>query len=215
MGTHQEKRRMEISGERIKELRKELNLTQDQLSDIIARERSEISKWEHGNGTISAETYVRLYDAFSELGASMDYIMGVKDIRKPQNESIVEELHLSEQAIENIRYEGSENGDNSRIMMLDLLLSDKDFFAGLMDDFRTRCYPPYFFFYLDSIPDKFLTKNKDAIIIQPENVSFVNDATPYKVYQKMEQKIDEFAKNVPDQTMSPNAFHPMEFFYYT
>lgn len=213
MGTHIEEARKRKSGERIKELRKELNLTQEQLSDIIGRERSEISKWERGNGTISTETYWRLYDAFRSLEISMDYLMGVKDVRKPQNESIVNELHLSEQAIENIRYECSEKGNNQYIFMLNLILSNREVFGGLMDNLCALFYPPSLGIDLKNVPNFLLDKlNKDWLIIDLEYLSQVL-VTPEEHYQLMKSEIEKLKKSAPETLIAPNEFNPITGYY--
>lgn len=59
-------------GERIKELRKENNLTQKQLADAIGIDRSSIGKYETGTPP-SSDVLLRIAEYF---GVSVDYLYG-------------------------------------------------------------------------------------------------------------------------------------------
>ena len=55
--------KMELIGEKIKQLRIENNLTQSQLGDLIGVKRSQISKLEHGNHSASVSTIMKVFQA--------------------------------------------------------------------------------------------------------------------------------------------------------
>ena len=55
--------KMELIGEKIKQLRIQNNLTQSQLGDLIGVKRSQISKLEHGNHSASVSTIMKVFQA--------------------------------------------------------------------------------------------------------------------------------------------------------
>lgn len=55
--------KMELIGEKIKQLRIQNNLTQTQLGELIGVKRSQISKLEHGNHSASISTIMRVFQA--------------------------------------------------------------------------------------------------------------------------------------------------------
>ncbi len=55
--------KMELIGEKIKELRIQNNLTQTQLGELIGVKRAQISKLEHGNHSASVSTIMRVFQA--------------------------------------------------------------------------------------------------------------------------------------------------------
>ena len=62
-----------ISGERLKSLRKEFNLTQSKLAKQLNIAHSIISEYEHGNFPISSAT---LYSLSEKFNISCDYLLG-------------------------------------------------------------------------------------------------------------------------------------------
>ena len=67
-------------GERIKQLRREKGLTQEQLAEKIGVERSSIGKYEGKSKNVipSDDVKARLADFF---GVSVDFLIGLSDIR--------------------------------------------------------------------------------------------------------------------------------------
>lgn len=66
-----------ISGQRIKQLRKEMKLTQDQLADLLGVQKSTISKYERGETVnLKRDTIEKLCDIFK---VSSSYLMGMED----------------------------------------------------------------------------------------------------------------------------------------
>jgi DNA-binding XRE family transcriptional regulator len=55
--------KMELIGEKIKQLRIQNNLTQSQLGDLIGVKRAQISKLEHGNHSASVSTIMKVFQA--------------------------------------------------------------------------------------------------------------------------------------------------------
>jgi len=55
--------KMELIGEKIKQLRVQNNLTQSQLGELIGVKRAQISKLEHGNHSSSVSTIMKVFHA--------------------------------------------------------------------------------------------------------------------------------------------------------
>lgn len=55
--------KMELIGEKIKQLRIQSNLTQSQLGELIGVKRAQISKLEHGNHSSSVSTIMKVFQA--------------------------------------------------------------------------------------------------------------------------------------------------------
>jgi HTH-type transcriptional regulator / antitoxin HipB len=55
--------KMELIGEKIKQLRIQNNLTQSQLGELIGVKRSQISKLEHGNHSATVSTIMKVFQA--------------------------------------------------------------------------------------------------------------------------------------------------------
>lgn len=71
---------MATLSDRIKQLRKEKNLTQPELGKIIGMGKTTISMYETGNSTPGDDIKLKMAEYFN---VSMDYLMGVSDIRTP------------------------------------------------------------------------------------------------------------------------------------
>ena len=54
---------MELLGERLKQVRKEKNLTQEQLGLLIGVQRAQISKLEKGNNSATISTVIKVFSA--------------------------------------------------------------------------------------------------------------------------------------------------------
>ena len=65
---------------RIKNLREELNMTQQELADKLEGAKSTVAMYEKGNRKPSLEVLVKLSEIFD---CSIDYILGKTDVRKP------------------------------------------------------------------------------------------------------------------------------------
>ena len=68
--------------DRLIKLRKELNLTQEELAQKIGYTRTAISAWEIGRNEPSNADTIKLAEYF---GVSTDFLLGKSDIRNPEN----------------------------------------------------------------------------------------------------------------------------------
>ncbi len=66
-------------GSRIKQLRKEMDYTQDDLAKILSITRSALANWETGRVLPDPISLIKLADV---LGVTVDYLLGRSDIRK-------------------------------------------------------------------------------------------------------------------------------------
>lgn len=66
---------------RIKILREELNITQQELADKLNGAKSTIAMYEKGNRKPSMEVLIKLSEIFD---CSIDYLLGKSDIRNPE-----------------------------------------------------------------------------------------------------------------------------------
>lgn len=65
---------------RIRDLREDSDLTQQQIADYLVCDQSLYSKYERGEGTIPMEIIVKLAAYYQ---TSTDYLLGLTDVRKP------------------------------------------------------------------------------------------------------------------------------------
>lgn len=76
---------------RLKSLRKEKNLTQQQLADLCFLEKSSVCRWEAGANFPNQNIQARLADIFN---VSVDYLLGRTDIRNanlaPPSETVLD-----------------------------------------------------------------------------------------------------------------------------
>lgn len=66
---------------RIKILREELNITQQELADKINGAKSTIAMYEKGDRKPSMEVLIKLSDIFN---CTIDYLLGKSDVRNPE-----------------------------------------------------------------------------------------------------------------------------------
>ncbi len=76
---------------RLKEIRKERNLTQEELSKIVGVERRTIGYWENGKSSIKPSKVKKLAEA---LNTSASYLLGTSD--KPFQKNI--EMNIGDEA---------------------------------------------------------------------------------------------------------------------
>ncbi len=67
---------------RIKQLREEFHMTQQELADKLEGAKSTVAMYENGNRKPSMGILLKLSDIFD---CSIDYILGKSDIRNPNN----------------------------------------------------------------------------------------------------------------------------------
>lgn len=66
--------------ERLKELREDRDLTQQQVADLLFINRRTYSAYENGTNSMSPPILIKLANIFN---TSVDYIVGLTDERKP------------------------------------------------------------------------------------------------------------------------------------
>ena len=60
---YEQELRVEILAEQIKQLRKERNLTQEQLGELVGVQRAQISKMENNTGNVTISTLIKIFGA--------------------------------------------------------------------------------------------------------------------------------------------------------
>ena len=68
--------RMELLGEMIKSVRKERNLTQEQLGELVGVKKSQISKLERNTKNVTIETVLKVFKA---LKANVKFIIEMEE----------------------------------------------------------------------------------------------------------------------------------------
>lgn len=198
-----------------KKLRLSKGLSQKELSDMIfaynkASSQGSISKLENGE---KAQPSVGELMAYSHLfNVTTDYLLGLETVSSKDTAVVdmVHKTHLSEDAIQNILTEGSEEGDNRRIIILDWLLSDKKAFTALIDCIYRLCFPKILCIDRKNTPKPLLNEgNADFIMLSAENVRDLIEDLPEEVYQEMKHVIEDFRKSVANRKAPvPNEFNP-------
>lgn len=95
---------MHIKGDRVRQLRKTLGLSQEELAEAVAIDQTQISDYERSKGNPTASSLVGLADA---LGTSADYLLGRTDdptplshnspqILKPKERLVIEKWRSGE-----------------------------------------------------------------------------------------------------------------------
>ena len=85
-----------IFSKRLKTLREEKQLTQDALAEKLGISRGSISFYENGTRTPDIEVFCRIASFFN---VSLNYLMGLANAGKPENEEIGEQTGLSDKAV--------------------------------------------------------------------------------------------------------------------
>jgi len=88
---------MNIFSQRLKEIRKQKNLTQENLAEVLNVSSQAVSKWECGTSYPDLEVLSKISNC---LNVSIDYMLGVD---KPQKE---ENLHSTLDEVRNLKQEG-------------------------------------------------------------------------------------------------------------
>jgi HTH-type transcriptional regulator / antitoxin HipB len=60
---YEQELRVELLAEQIKQLRKERNLTQEQLGELVGVQRAQISKMENNTSNVTLATLLKIFDA--------------------------------------------------------------------------------------------------------------------------------------------------------
>ena len=87
-------------GERLKQLRREKNLTQEQLADVFGVARNSIFSYETGRRIPDIEVLKSYAEYF---GVTSDYLLGLSNNRTNETAAIGDKLGLSDEAIEKLK----------------------------------------------------------------------------------------------------------------
>lgn len=179
-----------------------------------------VNNWESSTHLPDIEDLSKICKA---LDVSADYILLPDQTRNHDIEFIHEYTHLSEQAILNILYEGSDTGKNSeegqpnnqRVFMLDWLLSNRETFSAFMDELWKLLFPGSYYItpnvwkktgWLNVYED-------DSVEVDPSFLRFVSDSNPDNIYQRIRSLLDTFILNMKTKDLryiAPNEFDPPE-----
>lgn len=106
---------------RLRDLLKEKNITQNQLSKIIGKTRQAVNNYTLGNTAPDSDTLIKLSEYFN---VSADYLLGISDVKTTDKDIayICEYTGLCEETIEKLHKEN--NYYSNGIHMLNNLLTD-------------------------------------------------------------------------------------------
>jgi len=80
-------------GDRIKRLRTELKMTQEELGNKLSMSRQAVSHWENGLSEPSIEDLIKLTTI---LNVSADYLLGITSIRENLKEDKELEIYIND-----------------------------------------------------------------------------------------------------------------------
>ena len=123
---------MEIRFEKtLRELMRDKGINQNELADFLGVKRSTITMYVNGKSYPEFRTLIKIAEFFD---VSLDYLVTGERV---ENQTVRQELGLSETAVENLKGIAFEGGD-SLSSHLDDLLSDKKFFEAFFKAFEYR-----------------------------------------------------------------------------
>lgn len=170
----------------------------------------DVYNWESSTHLPTIEVLAKICKA---LDVSTDYILFQGKPRNHDIEFIQEYTHLSEQAILNILYEGSETGNNQRVCALDWLLSDRETFTALMDELLALVYPMTYYL-TPNVWKKtgWVTVREDnSVEVNPSFLRHVSDKNPDNIYQRIRNVLDDFISKLNEKGIkyvAPQEFNP-------
>ncbi|WP_099832353.1 helix-turn-helix domain-containing protein [Streptococcus suis] len=91
---------------RLKQLRKEANLTQKNIADNFNTSPQSYAQWEKGLRNPSKESLEKLADFFN---VSTDYLLGNSEIRNPEKEIELDFEKVKESLRKSLGYNGADN----------------------------------------------------------------------------------------------------------
>lgn len=112
----------EYRGDRIKALREQNNMSQEELAKAIGVTRLSISNYERGTRTPDVIILNKLADT---LSVTSDYLLGRSDAKKAENEDIAKRLGLSEKAIDILQGKFKIDERNSFTLTVNTLIEDQ------------------------------------------------------------------------------------------
>lgn len=110
-------------GNKIKELRKQKQLTQSELAAMLRISPSAVGMYEQGRREPDSETLLKLCDIFN---VSSDYLLGKEDVIKKENgcvevSDVFDELTEKLMAQQGLMFDGTPLNDEDRMKIIDAL----------------------------------------------------------------------------------------------
>ena len=102
---------MEHIGQKIKDLRKKADLTQDRLADYLGVTARAVSKWEVGQ---TAPDLSLIAPLCRVLGCSADELLGIAEENGEEIQAMIDELQLTPHRSETIRRIAKTAAENTR-----------------------------------------------------------------------------------------------------
>lgn len=113
---------MQSIGDRILEMRKELNISQKKLADKVGITEASLSRYENSLREPKAEIIGRIASA---LGVSVDYILGNTNVRNPQDYDLIKSLSSDDPELLEILKQFTKRED-LKVILKQLLSVDKN-----------------------------------------------------------------------------------------
>ena len=127
-------------GEKIKQLRKASNMTQDELGEKMYCNRYRIMDLERGKSGPTIDDIVKLCNIFD---VSADYLLGLSDVKSTKStvKSVCKYTGLSEKAVLRLNYSNTSTGHTA----LSSLIADFDSFmlTDYMNDYKKKAKQLY------------------------------------------------------------------------
>ena len=198
---------MVLFEDRIKTLKEKNGIQQKQIAiDLHVNEKT-VSAWFKGKSEPSHDSLRSLSGYFN---VSADYLLGISDAEKPENESSMKELKLSEEAIENIK--SLYKDDHRRIFMLNRLLSDKKTLVELLDNMLSLYAPAGWLLDVEKENKKYKFDIPEGkVFLSSKNIQRLSEEMPENIYPNMRQIMANFIKAIPEGLpLATNMYEDMK-----
>lgn len=191
---------------RLKKIIKKNDINQKILSRELKISEATISGWM--NGTEPSTFSIKELSEYFNVSA--DYLLGISDAEKPENESSMKELKLSEEAIENIK--SLYKDDHRRIFMLNRLLSDKKTLVELLDNMLSLYAPAGWLLDVEKENKKYKFDIPEGkVFLSSKNIQRLSEEMPENIYPNMRQIMANFIKAIPEGLpLATNMYEDMK-----
>ena len=175
------------------------NLTDDSKVKDIAKKldvtENTVKKWRSPESATfpSADNMFKLC---KEYNCTPNWLYGYEDSYNLQYKKMTEIFGLSGQALNNIRQEASEDGDNRKTDMLDRLLSNRKAFTDLMACLIALHDPSSIAMDRKAFLKKYLDPQNDMIKLPPSDIKQLSVDTPENVHHRIRVILDDFIKQM-------------------
>lgn len=175
------------------------NLTDDSTVKEIAKRldvsEDTVKKWRSPESATfpSADNMFKLC---KEYNCTPNWLYGYEDSYNLQYKKMTEIFGLSGQALNNIRQEASEDGDNRKTDMLDRLLSNRKAFTDLMACLIALHDPSSIVMDRKAFLKVFLDSENDSVILPASAIKQLSVDTPENVHHRIRVILDDFIKQM-------------------